>query len=198
MTTAWPVTVILLAAGQSRRMRGKNKLHLKIGNTTVLRRSYDNAVTAQPEKIIVVVAETVVGELLSSAVNTKLVVCETAAKGMSESLKTGILAAGGDSEAVLVMLADQPCISTQTVQQYFRLFAEGKKLVAGHYKQFIGCPALFHRDYFDELLQLSGDRGARSVLESHRKELATVDIPEEEAFDIDVQEDIVKMEQTFK
>jgi molybdenum cofactor cytidylyltransferase len=61
-------------------------------------------------------------------------------------------------------------------------------IVACSYADTVGTPVLFTQKYFDALLSLEGDEGAKKILLAHKDDVATIEFPQG-AIDIDTQED---------
>ncbi len=97
------------------------------------------------------------------------------------------------TDGALILLADQPNLQTQTSNCFLELFSDGdKRIIAGQHDPITGNPVLFHRKYFNDLLQLHGDVGARSLLKRFSGEIATVEIPPGQRLDADTPEDFQK------
>nr|WP_246385315.1 nucleotidyltransferase family protein [Armatimonas rosea] len=86
-------------------------------------------------------------------------------EGMAASLRAGIMAAG-DCDAALVMLCDQPRVTTELLQALLQAWEPGS-IVASDYGEALGPPCVFDRAYFPELLTLTGDSGARKLLKKY-------------------------------
>jgi CTP:molybdopterin cytidylyltransferase MocA len=113
-------------------------------------------------------------------------------EGLASSLRTGVQALGADADAVLVLLADQPEVESALLDRLLAAVeASGLELAASQYGGVVGAPALFSRRYFAELSGLSGDRGARALLEEHRDDCALVAAPEA-ALDLDTPADLLE------
>lgn len=93
----------------------------------------------------------------------KITVCENAHEGMGASLACGVRAAQ-ESDGWLVALADMPLIRRGTIRSVARLIEEGAPLAAPIYQGTRGHPVGFGAEFRAELMQLSGDQGARSLL----------------------------------
>ena len=77
-----------------------------------------------------------------------------------------------------MLLCDQPAVSPALLQALIATQRNtGKAIVACRWKDVVGPPALFLRERFPALLALSGDEGARSILETQAKALALVEFP---------------------
>jgi len=185
------VSAILLAAGLSSRMGDKHKLLLRLGGKSVVRLTAENVVRSAAAETIVVVGANqtaIVQEL--TGLDLKLVYNPLFEQGMSTSLQAGLTRVAPEAEAVLVILADQPNLTAQTINLFAQAFqASGKSIVAGHYGPVTGNPALFSRKYFAELQALRGDIGAKSIVHRHADRVHLIDLPEEATLDIDRPED---------
>ncbi|GBD28892.1 Molybdenum cofactor cytidylyltransferase [bacterium HR31] len=185
------VAGVVLAAGASRRM-GQAKLLLRWGGVSLLRRAVE-AVAAACRRVVVVVGpdpDRMRAEL--GGLPVQVVANPDYAEGIASSLRCGLRAVL-DAPAVLVVLADQPAV---TAEQLCRLVREyrrtGAPVVAASYAGTVGVPAVFSRQLFPELLALTGDVGARGVIDRHRDETILVPVPEA-AVDVDTPEDWAKV-----
>jgi CTP:molybdopterin cytidylyltransferase MocA len=98
---------------------------------------------------------------------------------------------GGEVSAVLFLLADQPGVSPELLAALIGRYRETlAPVVATRYQGQRGNPALFDRETFGEFARLSGDIGARPILQAHADEIAWVEWPTSEITqDIDVAAD---------
>ena len=120
-----------------------------------------------------------------------IIVNDSWAEGLSSSIRAGLRALHPDLQAVLLVLADQPALTTDLLQSLIsRYRATGAPIVAPVYRGQRGNPVLFDRALFPELLAVRGDRGGRALLDRYREqvELAAVDDPAVIA-DVDSPED---------
>ena len=170
MRDRYPVSAVVLAAGTSSRMGAENKLLLPWGDKSVLEVVVNTLVGAALHEVVVVVgheAETVAAVLESYPV--RVATNDDFAAGMSASLRTGIEAADAAAAGYLVALGDMPAITAGIVDLLCRRFNEAGEsailLPVNEGRR--GHPVIFASDYREELLALSGDRGARSVVERH-------------------------------
>ena len=184
---------MVLAAGASSRMGASNKLLLPWGDRPVLEVVVEALAGAALQEVVVVVgheAETVAAVLEPYPV--RVVTNDDFAAGMAASLRTGIEAADAAAAGYLVALGDMPGITAGLVDLLCRGFAgAGESAIAlPVHEGRRGHPVIFAGGYREELLALSGDRGARSVVERHPGSvvevpvsssgiLADVDTPEE-------------------
>ncbi len=81
-------------------------------------------------------------------------------------------------DGIIITVCDQPFINAALFQQLFQRQRESAKgIVACAYADTIGTPVLFTKKYFDHLLDLQGDEGAKKLLKIYGKDVATVDFP---------------------
>nr|WP_284154968.1 nucleotidyltransferase family protein [Algicella marina] len=162
------ISILLLAAGQSRRMGDRDKLLEEIGGQPLLRRSAKTAVDAGLAEVLVVVPPDATARRATlKGVGTRIVVAELAAEGMAASLRAGLAAISQGTDAVIVALADMPEVSVQTYAALAAAFAPDKgaeicRAVTEGGRP--GHPVLFGTRFFESLGALEGDEGARSVL----------------------------------
>jgi molybdenum cofactor cytidylyltransferase len=186
------VGAIILAAGGSSRL-GQPKQLLRFRNQTLLRRMLDAATAGGCSPVAVVVGaerDLMLPELAEA--KEFLLENETWQRGIGNSIRTGLrglLESYPNTEAVILLACDQPLVDASIVAGLRAKHAETKKpIVASSYAQTLGVPALFARDYFDELFVLDDDAGAKQVILSHRNDVAEYLFPEG-AIDIDTAAD---------
>ena len=178
-------------------MNGEPKQLLVFQDKTLLRRAAETAVQSDFETVVVVLganAERFFGEILDLPL--LIAVNKNWQDGMSSSIKTGIAALSEKNlDAVIIMLCDQPLITTKTLQKLGEIFAQsGKPIVACKYEETIGVPALFSSRLFNELINLKQNEGAKKLIKKYLKNTISVSIPEA-AIDIDTIEDYEKLKQ---
>ena len=113
------ISSIILAAGESKRM-GKSKLLLKLGKSNIITISLQNYLKADISEIIIVLgheAEKIKNSISVQDKKIKFVTNVDYKKGMSTSIKCGVLAALKESEAFLIALGDQPLISPKIINR---------------------------------------------------------------------------------
>ena len=116
-------------------------------------------------------------------------------EGMSTSLRAGLSAlADFQPEAVLVLVADQARLTAGSLRLLLDAHAAaGTPITAARYSGQMGVPAIFHAKLFQELAGLTGDQGARRLMDPART--TAVDLPEA-AFDLDTPEDLAEIERS--
>lgn len=188
---------IYLAAGSSSRM-GSNKLKLTVGTMTLGSLALETALKSSLDGIYIVTKETDDAVWLppDMKLNNKctIVPCPTAHEGQSASLKCGIRQAQANHmDAVLVMLADQPFITVQMLDEMIACMKNNPtcSFVATTLEQTIMPPVLLSSSMYHELLTLRGDVGAKALLQGDFLQKGHV-LPcadQRLVFDVDMPED---------
>lgn len=190
--TAKKIAAIVLAAGQSRRMEGKNKLLEDFKGKPLVRRAVEAALGSKASPIIVVTGES--GGAVKQALaglDVRFVNNPDFAEGLSSSLKTGIRAVPEESSGAVICLGDMPHVSSRLIDRLIAGFApeRGAMIVAPVRDKQRGNPVLWARRFFPELLKLEGDMGARKLANFYDEGLAEIEVEDDGAFaDIDTPE----------
>lgn len=113
--------------------------------------------------------------------------CDT---GLASSIACGLRSIQNNAAAVIIMLADQPLISTaHLLALQAQWLASPSTIVATEFADIAGPPAIFPATAFDSLLSLQGDQGARAVINAKDVNVIRVPFPDA-AVDIDTPDDL--------
>jgi molybdenum cofactor cytidylyltransferase len=94
---------------------------------------------------------------------------------MISSIQTGIKNLGSSTNAVLILLGDQPVVEVETINLLIHEYnSSDKELVVPLYQGHKGHPWLLGRKYWDEILGMSEQRTLRNFLHEHEKEIDIV------------------------
>ena len=187
------VTGILLAAGQARRF-GANKLLALLADGRPVGQATADTLAGEVDRMVVVVGETDdrTAELFETA-GYATVRCSDAALGMAHSLRCGV-AATRESGAWLVMLADMPAVQAATLREIVARVRRGAQLVVPRHAGRDGHPVAFAAAFRAELEALTGDRGARPVLDRHAAAALYLDVDDPGVLlDIDTPADLARV-----
>lgn len=117
-------------------------------------------------------------------------------EGMGSSIRCGIASLGEfsrDLDGAVLALCDQPAFSAEAIRRLIRAQQEtGLKIAAARYCGRNGAPALFSREHFPKLLSLTGEEGARTLLNRSPDLVASVEMPELE-LDLDTPADCERL-----
>lgn len=157
---------------------GTPKQLLPFGNSTLLGHTAAVAVEAAVGPVFVVLGAN--REQIEPALRglpTQIVANAEWEEGLASSIRYGVSAAMSsmpELQRVILALGDQPMIMPSIYDSLLACYG-GMDLAACHYGDTFGTPALFGSAYFDELLSLHGDRGAKSILMANRATLRLVE-----------------------
>lgn len=192
-----PVSILILAAGASVRY-GQAKQLLPFRGRTLLHYMAEVALSSRAHHVHVILgsdADRMVRELTDLPV--RRVINNDWREGLSSSIRTGIRSLSPSDEGALLLLCDQPLITTEILNTIIAAFTTSKQIIAAEYYGTVGVPALFGKAYFPELLLLSGDRGAKEILREHASSVHTIPFPDA-AFDIDTVADYQHLQRREK
>ncbi len=160
------VSIVMLAAGRSRRM-GQKKLFLPHKGRTILEASLQGALASRAEEVIVVAPAEDAAEMtrMLTAERVKIVVNHQSREGQATSLRAGLKAVDPLAQAVIFALADQPLVTGSVYDSLIQTYTRQlKPAVCPVYEGVRGNPVLFDRRLWPSLVNLTGDRGGRQVL----------------------------------
>jgi molybdenum cofactor cytidylyltransferase len=174
------IGAVVLAAGLSRRM-GQAKLLMPVGGKALLRHAVETVLAGGVDSVWVVTGPGV--EPIATALaglDVQIVVNPAPEEGQAGSLRAGIAALPASVDAALIALGDQPSLDPAIIPALLAARRTSPKLiVAPRYRDGQGNPVLFKREIFPELLRLTGDQGARPIIQKEpaRVEWVELDLP---------------------
>lgn len=170
--------ILLLAAGQSSRMRGAHKLLREIDGVPLVRRTAERLLKSRASGLSIVVnPESSAVQNVLEGCKAQLVPARDASSGLAASLRAGINALPQEAGAVIIALADMPEITADDIDALINAYdpARGAAIVAPvapNGKR--GNPVLFDKRYFEPLASLEGDSGAKSLIDAESDNLRLV------------------------
>ena len=180
------VSAILLAAGESRRM-GKPKQLMPFGKSTILEQAIDNLLSSKISEVIVVLghrAEEMIKTIATRPV--KIAINPIYHQGMSTSIVTGLSLIDDRTQAVMLVLADQPLVDSKTINRLIEEFCKHNKgIIVPVYQGRKGHPVIFSIKYKKELLGLTGDIGGKQIINQHPDDILKLAV-EAESINIDI------------
>lgn len=183
--------ILILAAGSSSRM-GKPKQLLPFKSTTLLGNVIEQAKNSKADTIFCVLGakEQIIKASISSY-EIELISNTNFKDGLSSSIVVGMKHLKDLFDNILIMLADQPNVNSTYLNKLMKISEENpSKIIASNYQNKKGVPAVFPKQYFQQLLNLQGDKGAKEFLNNQ------TDIIKMAPFnltDIDTKEDYQKL-----
>lgn len=183
---------ILLAAGGATRF-GSQKLVAPFRGAPLVRHAAAR-LRAVADQVIAVVGKDagVVRDVLAGGGLT-IVENPDWAAGLSSSLKCGVAAAPVEADAVIVVLGDQPEIETDLMRSLIVAWEiGGMPIVTARYRGQRAPPVLLAREMFADVARLSGDAGARVLMERFPDRVSHVDVDAPVPFDIDTRDELAE------
>lgn len=189
-----PIPIILLAAGQSRRMRGTDKLMQQVGGEPLLRRMARIAREAGIGPVLVALPPPPHPRHQALAgLDVQCLAVPDAAEGMNASLRRAVAALPKGAGAVMIVLSDLPDLTAQDLKTV-------AQAIEDHPQSLIwrgatedgkpGHPVIFARALIPELAALGGDGGAQTVIRRHKDRITLIPLPGRRArLDLDTPED---------
>lgn len=187
-----PISAVLLAAGESRRMAGTNKLLLPIDGVPLLRRSVLTLLQSMVLEIVVVLghASRQVQPLIA---DLPVTICynDRYADGQMSTVHTGLTALTLGCEGVMICLADQPLLTADDIDFLVAVFATRgtHSVVVPTYDGIRGNPIILSFAQREAILQNSPHLGCKHLVENHPEEVMAVPmITDHVVVDIDTRE----------
>lgn len=184
--------VLIIAAGESKRMGSPKQLLVVEGQTLINRIIHivKRAVSFPVYVVLGASAESIQSQL--PKLDVKIIQNAQWQEGMASSIRVGLSDAKAQNpnlEGVLIVVCDQPYITESTINTLLQLQKEkDTPMAAAYYDDVLGTPALFHKSIFNEILSLKGDMGAKKIIKSRPEEVAKLHF-EKGLLDIDTKED---------
>ena len=166
---------LLLAAGSAKRFGSDKLLHplqhgvpIAVQAARHFKKEIPRVIAAlrpQSEKL---------AELLK-AEGCEVTLCANADEGMGASLACAVRAAG-PADGYLVALADMPFVRPSSIAAVRDALGNGARIVAPYFRTRRGHPVGIAGSFFEQLIELGGDEGARKILATHEGDLVKVPV----------------------
>ena len=165
------IAAVILAAGASRRMRGRDKLMETVEGKPLLRRVADAAWTSMASEVVVVLgARADVRRQVLDGLAVRFVTSDDWQAGMAHSIRVGIESLDDQVDGAIIMLGDMPEVGAPLLNQLITMFdpERGLDIVRPRAASGpVGNPILFGKAHFPALAQLTGDIGAKALISDH-------------------------------
>ena len=190
---------VLLAAGEGSRFGG-DKLLAPLARERTQQQDIERVgvvaarhlLAALPDSIAVVRAHDAALSAALAAAGLRIAVCENASDGMGASLACGV-AATADADGWVIALADMPWIRPATIRLVVEAIASGADIAAPTLRGARGHPVGFACTHREALMSLTGDAGARSLIDRNAAGVAWIDVDDEGVLrDVDTTADLTR------
>ena len=170
------ISAILLAAGQSKRMAGENKLTKKIQGIPLIKHSVKSILASSIDELIVVLGhqKEITEKLIDKNEKIKFVFNKDFESGIASSIKTGLNHLSEKTEAFFICLGDMP----KTNKNIYNLLIKSKnnkEIIVPTYKKQQGNPVLFSKSMRKKIIHIQGDVGAKKILELNKDKILNVE-----------------------
>lgn len=166
------LVTLILAAGTSSRM-GSIKQLLTVNEKTLLQHTIDLSIKINSTKTLCILgahAKKIMHKV--DFKNVEFIINKNHKLGLSSSIISGIKHLQETKitiDGLFIILADQPAITIEYYQEMIHLFSKNeKKIIASTYGKGLGVPAIFPRWFLKDLLQITGDKGAKEFLQKNK------------------------------
>lgn len=188
--------IIILAAGNSSRLERPKQL-LEYKESTLLKNTISEALKVLNSFVIVVTGAN--HKEIEKQLNTEEInICFNPEweNGMSSSVVKGLnelLLLNPDCKECIFAVCDQPFVTNLVFENLISEYHKTKKgIIASAYSETLGTPVLFHKKYFNELLDLKGQEGAKKIIKKYLEDAVSVPFVKGN-IDIDTEEDYDKL-----
>ena len=181
--------LIMLAAGNSHRF-GSNKLLYEIDGMPMYLRTLRQLQKAVSElgncEIIVVTQYEEIADK-AQASGARVLINPHPERGISSSMQIG-LATAKESTACLFTVSDQPWLTAETIVNLVHKFQSEQKGMACTIRDGkTGNPCIFSRKYYQELMEITGDKGGKQIINRHPEDVTYLEIEDaKELVDVDM------------
>lgn len=196
-----PYTAILFAAGKGNRFDGLKQLE-KVNGNPLLGRTIGriNKVNWENDPVLVLGyrSEKIREEL--DLDGFKVIHNKRWEEGMSTSLKTAIRSAEPGTRGYFLFLGDMPAVPISAIKNVLDSAKHGASIAAPEYRDQRGFPVYLDKRWKGDLLEeISGDRGARRIIEDNRNELELVEVNKKGVLmDVDNRKELEEIELFLK
>ncbi len=185
------ISAVILAAGLSKRMKLGNKLLLEKNNTTIIESTLERVKASKVNEIVVVLGRD--SNILKSRINGNNIILiknQHYRKGIATSIKKGLEKVNKESIGAMICLGDMPWIKTVTYDKIINSFYKNnEKNIVPYFKYKKGNPVLFNKIFFEKLMKINGDEGAKLLIKRYSEYFLKLSVSDEGVLkDIDDEE----------
>jgi len=171
------ISAILLAAGQSKRMNGENKLTKKIQGIPLIKLSFKNILNSNIDEIFIILGyqKEIIQKIIGKNDKIKFVFNENYESGIASSIKIGVSKLSEKTDAFFICLGDMPMVNKNVYNQLIKSKSD-KEIIIPTYKGKQGNPILFSKSIKEKIMNIKGDVGAKKILELNKDKILNVEI----------------------
>ncbi len=158
-------------------MDGENKLTKEIQGTPLIKHSVKNILASSIDELIVVLGhqKETIEKLINKNEKIKFVFNKDFESGIASSIKTGLNNLSEKTEAFFICLGDMPMVNPNIYNQLIKSINK-KEIIVPTYKGQQGNPVLFAKSMKEKIINISGDVGAKKILELNKNKILNVEV----------------------
>ena len=187
------ISAILLAAGQSKRLAGENKLIKYFKNKPLINHSIDALLRSKVNKVIIVLGyqSNKVKKLIKKNKKISFVINKNYKKGMSTSIKCGLNKISKKNKGFIIVQSDMPFIRTKHINKICRSILKKKHLVhALKFRKMVGNPIGFDIAVLRKFKKIRGEHGAKFMVKRLKNQTNFIKVTSGKIFkDLDLKKD---------
>jgi len=188
------INTVILAAGKSKRFKGIKQLAV-INDTSMLNFSINKLQSIKCDNIYVALGANIEKILNSLPLDVMPLVSPNSHLGLGHTISDVITKLKNTCEHVLFCPADQILIPENHYEQLINAsLSYPDKIIATLSNKKHMAPAIFPKRYFQDLINLNGDKGAGILFKQYSNDVFAINC-EQAKFDIDTQEDYFTLKQ---
>ena len=187
------IKAILLAAGQSKRIKSENKLIKRFKNKPLITHSLQALYKSKIDKIIIVLGyqHKEVKKVIKSNKKNIFVLNKKFRLGISSSINIGLKKVSKKDKGFIIVQSDMPFIKTSDINKIYNSISKKRHLVhALKFKNKIGNPIGFDSSVLTKFKRMKGDVGAKFMVKRLNNNTNFIKVLSKKVFkDLDLKKD---------
>ena len=187
------IKAIFLAAGQSKRLKGENKLLKKFKKKPLIIHSLNSLIKSKINKIIIVLGfeSQKIKKVIKRNKKIIFIMNKNYKSGISSSIKTGIKKISTKDKGFIVVQSDMPYIKTSDINKIYISIKKSNNLVhVLKFKNKVGNPIGFDISVIKKFKKIKGDKGAKFIVKKLKNNTNFIKVPSGKIFkDFDLKKD---------
>ena len=173
------ISAILLAAGQSKRMQGQNKLLKKYKKKYLINHILNTLVKSKVKNIFLVLGfqNLKVRKIIIKSEKIKCIYNKKYKSGLSSSIQTGLKKISKKNIGFLIVHADMPLVSKRIINVLCSAVKnKNKEIFVPVYKKKLGNPLAFKYSMIKSLQKIKGGKGAKKIIKTNKSKIKFLNI----------------------
>ena len=187
------IKAILLAAGQSKRLKGENKLVKIYKKKPLINHTLNALHKSKVNKVIVVLGHEYkkIKKIIKKNKKYIFVINKNYNNGIASSIKTGLKKISKKDKGFIIVQSDMPFIKTSDVNKLYKSIDKKNYLVhALKFKNKVGNPVGFKISILNKFKKIKGNFGAKFMVKRLKKNTNFIKVSSEKIFmDFDYKKD---------